>query len=55
MTDAIAIRVGDFNDWYQVPHRYDVMWIASGKPLPHYELIWQSYMTTVRDLCLAGF
>lgn len=57
MNNAIEVRVNhrDAGDWYQVPNRNDTRWIASGKMLPFYELMWLPYLTTVRDLMLAGF
>lgn len=53
MTDAIAIRVDDH--WYMVPNKNHVMAIASGCTVCCIEIEWLNYMTTVRDLMLAGF
>jgi hypothetical protein len=43
------------DDWYQVPRRYDTIWISRRHPLPFYEAEWFSYFETVRDLLFAGF
>ena len=53
MTDAIAIRVDDH--MYMVPNRNHVMAIASGCTIVCTDVMWLNYMTTVRDLLLAGF
>jgi len=50
----LAVRVTD--SWYQVPRRYDVIWISRRKPLPWYETtMWARYMSIVSDLLSAGF
>jgi hypothetical protein len=43
------------NDWYQVPRRYDTLWLSRCRPLPCYESDWSPYFETLRDLLLAGF
>ena len=53
MSDAISIRVDDH--WYMVPNKNHVMSIASGCTVVCTDYQWVQYMTTVRDLCLAGF
>jgi hypothetical protein len=62
MSDRILVAIGTYksiegtHNWYGMPSKLDVVWIASRRPLPWYEVqIWFDYMSTVKDLLSAGF
>lgn len=62
MSSPLSVAVGSIElmegrcSWYVVPNRNHVLFIASRRPMPWWEMVtWYSYMSTVKDLLSAGF
>ena len=52
----IELATASIGSWYITPNRDHVLFIASRRPLPWYEVqLWYAYMSTVKDLLSAGF